>query len=336
MTAHQSILSPHISQVLTCEICALSFCPESFRGKKQGRVFPNPEGFRGWGGANPEKPRFSGRFRPWVDISHTECENIQVRLFPPRRPVVSVSGESSRRPAFTLVELLVVVAIIALLAAMLLPALKNAREAAKKTGCVHNLKQIGQLIHLYANDNNGQAPTGVLEYGYRGGNRLNTVYNGASMPMMKLNLGVLCWDYIPRSNAAKVLFCPSRVQGFNAGGTPMYLGGFAQEDSNSFFDAWDNGNACIGYAYRTPDAVGPSYNFTYQSYSISGDAYLCIAADIYYYNRQWDVHGGYLNLLFMDGHVKGTKTVVPYVSDASFDIDHLATANFTTYFDPLY
>ncbi|MBI4027546.1 MAG: prepilin-type N-terminal cleavage/methylation domain-containing protein [Verrucomicrobia bacterium] len=161
-----------------------------------------------------------------------------LRLFPPRRPVLSVRGKSSCQHAFTLVELLVVVAIIAILAALLLPALKNAREAAKKAGCVNNLKQIGQLIHLYANDNNGQAPPGVLEWGYRGGNSVNTAYNGAAMPMMKLNLGVLCWDYIPRSNAAKVLFCPSRVQGFDAsGGLPFYLGGYAQDDGESFLDA---------------------------------------------------------------------------------------------------
>ncbi|MBI4027547.1 MAG: hypothetical protein HY360_21350 [Verrucomicrobia bacterium] len=48
------------------------------------------------------------------------------------------------------------------------------------------------------------------------------------------------------------------------------------------------------------------------------------------------MHGGYLHLLFMDGHVKGTKTVVPYISDASAAMDHLATTNFKTYFDPLY
>src|SRR4051812_37521503 len=58
----------------------------------------------------------------------------------------------NRKSAFTLVELLVVIAIIAILAAILFPVFAQAKEAAKKTQCLSNLKQVGLAIKLYQND----------------------------------------------------------------------------------------------------------------------------------------------------------------------------------------
>jgi prepilin-type N-terminal cleavage/methylation domain-containing protein/prepilin-type processing-associated H-X9-DG protein len=72
------------------------------------------------------------------------------------------------RPAFTLVELLVVITIIGILIALLLPAVQAAREAARRAQCTNHLKQIGVALHNYLSANNCFPPAG-LDYGWGGG-----------------------------------------------------------------------------------------------------------------------------------------------------------------------
>lgn len=66
---------------------------------------------------------------------------------------------SKRNKGFTLIELLVVIAIIAILAAILFPVFARAREAARKSGCQSNLKQLATGIKMYADDYDSNLPS---------------------------------------------------------------------------------------------------------------------------------------------------------------------------------
>lgn len=127
-------------------------------------------------------------------------------------PPVSAAGTSAppfaaevpsplpRRRAFTLTELLVVIGLIALLVAILLPALSRAREQSRRTNCASNLRQIMLAIQLYAHEQRGYLPgdTGVVE---------NKTYPRADVPVPT---GTLFTSRALRSEA--IWICPNDVR----------------------------------------------------------------------------------------------------------------------------
>lgn len=116
---------------------------------------------------------------------------------------------------FTLVELLITIAIIAILAAMLLPTLNKAREKARNASCQNNQKQMGLSFHQYFDDYNG-----VMSSGIDPDNKPDVLWN------------VVLYDYLGKSSnntGFDVFYCPSsRIYPRSSGGWRYYTYGAVQ------------------------------------------------------------------------------------------------------------
>ncbi|HEY1686736.1 MAG TPA: prepilin-type N-terminal cleavage/methylation domain-containing protein [Tepidisphaeraceae bacterium] len=122
-----------------------------------------------------------------------------------------------KRAAFTLVELLVVIGIIALLIAMLLPAMNRAREQAKRTACLSNLHQIDLAYRIYASEHNDCYPIG-----WGGHEQFNYVIDDprdATTPPTFMTYGVLYEAGLIKN--PQVMYCPSQTHPLASYNTPL-------------------------------------------------------------------------------------------------------------------
>src|SRR5205085_6703788 len=108
--------------------------------------------------------------------------------FPPKSLRGCVMPTAPLRRGFTLVELLVVIAIIGVLVVLLLPAVQTAREAARRTRCKNNLKQLGLALHNYEGTHRC-FPPGVI---------WNSTTVNFTSP--RLNFHVCLFPYIEQNN----------------------------------------------------------------------------------------------------------------------------------------
>ena len=230
------------------------------------------------------------------------------------------------RAAFTLMELLVVITIIVILAAMLMPALQKARGEARKAVCVNNLKQIGLAIAMYAQDWRGKAPTGTFLYPY-----IHTVYMQTSyFPGDYFNLALLIPSYIPEGSFC-TLYCPAIPKKFDYLTAGTYTCDYEYENWKE--NRENPGAAAVhsGYYYRTLNSqfFGGSEE-SYLTLDICRDSRKAIVTGLYGFgaNEPPGGHNGFLNVLFLDGSVLSTK-VPPDVNAYRMDSD------FAKYYDSL-
>jgi len=219
------------------------------------------------------------------------------------------------RKGFTLIELLVVIAIIAILAAILFPVFARAREQARKTACLSNLKQIGLALQMYAQDYDETYPDSqITTNGLDGPGCTHpaTPYQGA--------LHIVCWGirlYYPGTGTStKVL-----------AGYPLRLNPYVKNaqlfrcPSDNLVDRWINGNERGSYYMRhAHDAyVASGYGVVRMSV-VMRPAQLAVfieemwhhgGADPYAWNGN-NTGSKASNAAFYDGHVK--YITVPFVT----------------------
>jgi prepilin-type N-terminal cleavage/methylation domain-containing protein/prepilin-type processing-associated H-X9-DG protein len=151
-----------------------------------------------------------------------------------------------KRKAFTLIELLVVVAIISILASILFPVFARARENARRSSCLSNLKQIGLGFMMYTQDYDEHLPSDTMELG--GGNYIlpNGHTSGAGKPAWP----ILIYSYVKNW---QVYNCPSAD-------ASMKYNGDALTAAVAFSYSYNYGGTAIAPSSSSECNPGRTYN----------------------------------------------------------------------------
>lgn len=213
--------------------------------------------------------------------------------------------------AFTLTELLVVIVIIAILAALLLPAMASAREKGRRTVCISNARQIALGLQVYVQDHDGRIPYGPKAppftspanfYPSTGApTSLLSLQNGAPV-----GLGLMLQHHL--SAQPRVLFCPSSDQPLDTEAELAKVG-FTQSQGSYYYRHGGNTNLfdSAGSGDLTPnlrlDNLGLNRNGLPIRALVMDTLFLC-PEDLASFNVKPRTHHRQKSatILFADGH----------------------------------